>query len=120
MEHTIALLQEALGKRGLKAVVISPRELAYWGDQGNFRLSTLPGNSRVMISHAVWLPEDKRGKGLGKRLLKTRMAALRASKVQLVLATVKNGNHKEAHLLRQRGWKRLIKFGGTSLWGKTL
>jgi len=120
VERTIELTRAALEKRGLHAIAVSPRELAYWGDSGNFRLSALPGNTRVIVSHAVWLPEEKRGQGLGKRLLRVRMTALREAGARLVLATVKNRNHREMALLRARGWKRLIKFGSTSLWGRTL
>jgi len=83
-------------------------------------LSALPGNTRVIVSHAVWLPEQKRARGLGKRLLRTRMAALKEAGAKLILATVKNGNHREIGLLRAKKWRRLVKFGSTSLWGKVL
>lgn len=120
MEQTIALTQRALRRRGLPTIAVSDRELAHWSDSGNFRISLLPGNTRVAISHAVWLPKNKRGQGLGKKLLRSRMAAFREAGLRLILATVRNSNRAEMHLLRRRGWKRLIKFGSTSLWGKVL
>jgi len=120
MEKVIVATRDALKKRGLESILVGPRELAYWGASGNFRLSTLPGNSRVVVSHAVWLPEEKRGQGLGKKLLRTRLTALREAGAKLMLSTVKNSNRREIHLLRQRGFRRLIRFGSTSLWGKAL
>ena len=120
MEKVIQDVQEALRKRGLETTALGSNALAYWGDMGNFRLSLLPGNARVVISHAVWLPEERRGQGLGRKLLGIRMAALRLAGAKLVLATVKNNNRREIRLLRDRAFNRLIKFGSTSLWGKAL
>lgn len=120
MEYTIQQAQKALRRRGLKTLAVGGNQLAYWGDSGNFRLSTLPGNTRVFISHAVWLPEGKRGRGLGRKLLTARIASLREAGAKLVLATVNNKNAREAHLLRKKGYRRYVNFGSTSLWGKVL
>jgi ribosomal protein S18 acetylase RimI-like enzyme len=92
------------------------------GDSSEFRLSFLPGNRRILISHGVRIPEDRRGKGLGQKYLRMREEIAREAGVNLLLATVREDNPVEKHLLRKHGWEKLIYRRGTgvSLWAKRL
>ena len=80
----------------------------------------------VVISHDSYVSAKWQGKGLGKMLLRLREQALERAKVSQVLATVRDDNAKEIHLLESAGWKRLADWKGryyggrASLWGKTL
>lgn len=89
---------------------------------GKFALSFMPGNRRTLISHDVFIEEQHRGKGLGRVGLSTREKIAREAGATLLLATVRNDNKIELHLLRTSGWKRFTsrRDTGTSLWGKRL
>jgi GNAT superfamily N-acetyltransferase len=88
---------------------------------GEFELTIMPGNRRVLISqHSLIYPEH-RGKGHGRKYLETREEIARAADCNLLLATVRNDNAVEIHLLESHGWKRYnSRDTGVSLWGKEL
>ena len=89
---------------------------------GKFSLSFFEGNRRMMISHGVYLPESERGKGIGKKLLQLREQIASEAGVNLLMATVRNDNPIEIHLLENAQWERLWnrQETGVSLWIKKL
>ena len=98
------------------------RSVRCWVDEASFALSFLPGNCRTLVSHAVETSKEHRGKGVGRRMLQLREKCARAAGVTLLMATVKNNNAPEMHLLLTEGWKRLTvrEDTGCSLWVKEL
>lgn len=87
-----------------------------------FSLSLLPGNRRTLISHHVSVNESLRGKGLGRKGLQERQAIALEAGITLILATVRDDNVIEQHLLITEGWQRLTQNQRThvSLWGKEI
>jgi hypothetical protein len=88
---------------------------------GEFELTIMPGNRRVLISqHSLIYPEH-RDKGYGKKYLEMREEIARASQCNLLLATVRGDNAVEIHLLKSHGWIAYnSRDTGVSLWGKEL
>jgi len=82
----------------------------------------MPGNRRVLISHRSSIEQWQRNKGYGRRMLDLREQLAREAGANLLLATVKNENVIEIHLLESNGWKRFTNRKETqvSLWGKEL
>jgi GNAT superfamily N-acetyltransferase len=87
-----------------------------------FSLSFMPGNRRTLISHAVSVHPEYRGKGLGTRNCELREDAARDAGVTLMLATVLDANVAEIRVLEKRSWVRFTQNKSThcSLWGKIL
>lgn len=112
------LLERALRTRGFN---VYETYLAV-SSNAQFRLSFMPGNRRVLISSNVIVFEHERGKGVGRRLLGLREECARECGANLLLATVREDNPIEIHLLETSGWKRLNKreTTGVCLWGKEL
>jgi len=115
------LLERELRTRGY-GVVVSNRDFHVTHGSGHFSIGFLPGNRRVLVSHYSYINHDARNKGFGKRLLIVREEVAKAAGVNLLLATVKNENAVEVHLLKSNGWKRFTnrRDTKTSLWGKQL
>jgi|ERR1700676_930375 len=88
---------------------------------GEFELTIMPGNRRVLISqHSLVYPEY-RGKGYGRKYLELRERIASEAGCNLLLATVRNDNAVQVHLLETHGWKRFNnRETGVSLWGKEL
>ena len=114
-------LERALRTRGL-TVNVEGREFKVRAPHGAYSLSFMPGNRRILISHYVAVDPEMRGKGFGKRYLQQREEIAKEAGVNLLLATVRNDNEAEVHLLRTNGWRRMInrRSTGVSLWGKLL
>jgi hypothetical protein len=115
------LLERALRTRGFHPV-INERRFSVTHANGAFSLTFMAGNRRVLISHDVRINSASRGKGLGRKMLQMRQEIAREAGVNLILATVKNENSIENHLLESDGWKKFLdrKETGVSLWGKEL
>lgn len=98
------------------------------GDQvvGRFDLTPIPGCSVVAISHHLSIDPEHRGKGLGKRAQQERLAMARSMGLQLLLATVVEGNKPQERILEGSGWKRVSHFDNPKtgnrvvLWSKNL
>jgi len=121
--HAIQLLLAALEERGIKVATINGDALHCQVPEGRFSLTLMPGNRRTLISHDLFLEPSARGKGLGRKLLGLREEAARQAGITLLLATVRNDNSVEVHLLNTTsGWQRLTNCIPTqvSLWGKEL
>lgn len=116
------LLLRAMRTRGFNPELTGERTLTVVTSDYNFSLSFMPGNRRVLISHKVFIQPACRNKGIGKKLLAMREELSREAGINLLLATVKNDNEVEIHLLKKARWDRLINRLGTktSLWGKKL
>lgn len=88
--------------------------------EGHFRITLMPGNRRILISSDVKIEFEHRGKGLGRKMLNLREEIAKEIGCNLILATVRNDNAVEAHLLATSGWKILTRREIASLWGKEL
>ncbi len=74
-------------------------------------LTTLPGCSQVVVSHAVYTPKYRRGKGFGKQALKERLQFISGELgYDYILCTVRVSNIAEQRLLGSNGFFRLDKF----------
>lgn len=119
------LLRRALRSRGMSPdhlyLYSNPDKFKVVHATGCFTLSFMPGNRRVLISSDSYVIERERGQGLGRKLLKMREEIAREAGVNLLLATVREDNAIEIHLLETSGWKRFNKREtGVCLWGKEL
>lgn len=116
------LLKQALEARGVVVGAMASYAVICRTAHGNFSLSFMPGNCRTLISHGVVIDEACRGKGYGTADNKLREEAARAAGVTLILATVRDDNAPEIHILEKLGWSRLTQNQVTrcSLWGKQL
>ena len=116
------LLLRAMRTRGFNPELVGDRSLNVVTPDYNFSLSFMPGNRRVLISHKVFIHPASRNRGLGKKLLAMREELAREAGINLLLATVKNDNEVEIHLLKKAKWERMVNRLGTktSLWGKKL
>ena len=115
-------LGRALRRRGLTVMELTHAFSAEYAGIARFSLSFMPGNRRVLISHGVEVVPEKRGMGTGRKLLKMREEIAREAGANLILATVRNDNAAESHLLETSGWVRFTNRAesGVSLWGKLL
>lgn len=92
-----------------------------YSDRGKFELTFMPGNRRVLISQKSEIFPEWRGKGYGKAYLMCRELVAAEAGCNLLLATVRNDNKIEIHMLEESGWKRYnTRSTGVSLWGKEL
>lgn len=73
-------------------------------------ISTLPGNSQIAISHAVYVPKELRGKGLGTSSHEKRLQALRELGYDYVLCTVRSDNEAQQAVLNKFSWTKLDEF----------
>lgn len=114
-------LREALESYQL-LVEVDGFEFKVQHPQGKFSLSFLPGNRRVLISHGSKIYPEHRGKGIGKQMLVIREECAKLAGVNLLLATVRNDNAAEMHLLLTHGWLRFTcrTESEVSLWAKEL
>ena len=122
LSESIYLLQRAFHIRGMYPILKNERTIEYVTTVAKFSMSFMPGNRRTIISHGVLVESEFRNKGEGRKLLQLREDLAKEAGVNLLLATVKNYNKIEIHLLKTSGWKRLTnrKDTKTSLWGKQL
>jgi GNAT superfamily N-acetyltransferase len=118
-----AVLVHALWKRGAGATEgLSKYDVQCATKESVFKLSFMPGNRRTLISHAVEVFLEARGKGVGTKLNELREEAAREAGVTLMLATVRDDNTAEIRVLEKCGWTRFTQNHEThcSLWGKQL
>ncbi len=94
---------------------------------GDFKLEPFPGINNVIVSTQVVIEEKQRGKGWGRLLNRLRVRAMSLAGYSRMLATVRNDNLGEEHILETNGWKRLTTFdsnlnasGEVSLWERIL
>lgn len=114
-------LTRALRSRCTLTILNEDSYLAEYGTIGRFKLTLMPGNRRVLISSGVVVNEGDRGKGYGKKMLAMREEIAKYAGINLLLATVREDNAREIHILETNGWKRLNKRDtGVCLWGKEI
>lgn len=74
-------------------------------------ITTLPGCSQVAVSHAVYTPKYRRGKGFGTAALIKRIAYARDELgYNFMICTVRLENTAEIKVLAGQGFFRLSKF----------
>src|SRR5271163_4328452 len=122
LAESMNLLERAIRTRGLRMSIINGRIWSISNDYTGFQLTFMPGNRRVLISSNVRVYFEYRGKGYGRKGLALREEIAREAGVNLLMATVRNDNVIENHLLSTSGWKKLLDRSETkvSLWGKEL
>jgi len=98
------------------------RTIEYVTTVAKFSMSFMPGNRRTIITHGVLVEPQFRNRGEGRKLLQLRENLAKEAGVNLLLATVKNDNIVEIHLLQTSGWIRFTsrRDTKTALWGKRL
>jgi len=119
--HAIYLLERALSDKGFKPTIVG-KSFVCSNSQAKFVLTFLPGNRRVLVSHGVEILSEFRGKGLGRELLRLRESCAIKAGVNLLMATVRNDNAPEIHLLETDGWSKVSdrRETGVALWIKQL
>jgi GNAT superfamily N-acetyltransferase len=119
--ETRYLLARAIRTRGLALLLENEDTFCVHHAGGSFKLTLMPENRRVLISSAVVVDPRYRLVGVGRRMLNLREVIAKEAGINLLLATVRNDNAVEIHLLETSGWKRFTnRDTGVSLWGKEL
>jgi len=121
--ETLHLLEGGFRRRGLRCGFFDGRyNLSVFHDRGHFKVGMFPGNRRILIAFDSFVEPAFRGQGLGRRLLRLRQDVARESGINLMLATVRDDNRVERHLLRRVGWFVLAPRPetGVSMWAKRL
>lgn len=67
-------------------------------------LDSLPGCTQVAVSHAVFVPEEERGKGRGKRANHERCLEAHRLGYDYILCTADAANTKQIEVLRANHW----------------
>jgi predicted GNAT superfamily acetyltransferase len=81
------------------------------GDEnGAYELTPLPGCGQVVVSHASFIYEEKRGKGAGKAAHARRLSVIEKLGYDFALCTVVKGNEAQERILAGAGWKELASF----------
>jgi len=120
--ETAHLLFKGFNSRGFVVYRRGVHEFEMRHEHGKFSVGLMPGNRRILISFGSFIEPEHRGMGLGKRLLRLRQDVAREAGINLMLATVRDDNRIERHLLRRAGWFILAPRPETrvSLWAKRL
>lgn len=76
---------------------------------GYFEVSEFPGaGCLAFVFHNVYIEPDYRGKKIGTALLAVREAAAQKFGVKLLVATVRDNNEAEKHLLLKHKWEMYL------------
>lgn len=73
-------------------------------------ISTLPGCTQVAVSHGVFVPEEMRGKGLGKSANTIRQQEMKRLGYDYALCTVEDSNVAQKGVMYANEWKPLGDF----------
>lgn len=120
-QETLYLLSRSLKTRGFEVTATTTGVFDVVHASGHFTLTVMPGNRRVLISSNSTIKTSEQGRGLGRKMLNLREDIAKEAGFNLLLATVRNDNAIEIHLLETSGWKRFTnRDTGVSLWGKEL
>jgi hypothetical protein len=123
LSHAVYLLKRAMLTRGLNPTHehVTFRTLIANHSVGHFGMSFLPGNRRIIVSHDSVIFSWAQNQGHGQRFLAMREEMAREAGANLLMATVRNDNEIENHLLTKHGWTRMLnRKTGVSLWAKEL
>ena len=74
---------------------------------GAFCLRPLESNSFIAESYGVYINQEFRGQGFGQQQHLDRLTLAKAGGLRTLLATVKNENLVERHILSKNGWNEL-------------
>lgn len=95
--------------------------MARYGDGiSSFSLTELPGCTQVCVSHGCFVQLGKRGKGVGQREHKARLAEMRRLGYDSAICTVRKDNATERHILHKFGWREVDSFTSTKNGGTIL
>ena len=94
-------------------------------EKGRYELDPLPGNGDVVVSHAVMIFPQHRGKGFGRQQHKQRLKKAKELGYKYIVCTVRADNTREILMLNKNGWGLLSSFYGASneivhVYGRTL
>lgn len=92
---------------------------------GAFSLQSFPACTSIVISVGCFVAEEFKGMGYGKALNKLRVKAMSLAGFERILATVRDDNEAEKHILMVNGWTRLTTFNSNigrtvSMWERVL
>ena len=79
-------------------------------DDGAYELTPLPGCGQVVVSHAAFIYEERRGKGAGKRAHARRLSVMAKLGYDFAICTVVKGNEAQEKILIGAGWRELALF----------
>lgn len=93
---------------------------------GEYQLDSMPGCSRICISHGLQIWPQYRGKGYATIAHQNRLKQAIELGYDVILATIVEGNKPQEHLLQKFGWKQITFFDNLKtqhrvyLWEKNL
>lgn len=74
-------------------------------------IDSFPGCSQIAISHSVYLPELKRGQGIGQKANELRQGIVFGEfGYDCLLCTVRDDNEAQKKILRANNWEHLTMF----------
>jgi GNAT superfamily N-acetyltransferase len=91
--------------------------------KGTGWLTTLPGNSGILLIHGVYLSPEDRNKGIGKKQHKERLDLIRkefGASISHLMCTANNHNLPELRILNAFGWEHVYDLGDAGVWIKDL
>ncbi len=78
-----------------------------------FRMTEYPGNCGIVISHAAYVAEGYRGRGIGQYLHQLRIEIAQRAGYTLLQCTTQVINDNQNHILRKNGWQTVDTFINT-------
>lgn len=120
--EALHLLEAGFRRRGFRPFPEGKYNIKCYYDEGYFSVGLMPGNRRILVSFGSFVQPEFRNKGLGRKMLRLRQEVAREAGINLMLATVRDDNKIERHLLRRAGWQILAPRPetGVSMWAKKL
>jgi len=76
-------------------------------------LSSLPGCSQICVSHAVFVPKELRGTGVGSKAHQKRLELMKDLGYDLVVCTVDQSNIAQMSIMSKFGWIQVTSFIST-------
>ena len=73
-------------------------------------IDSLPGCSQIAVSHAVFLPEAQRNKGLGRAAHEQRLLWMTLQGYDVALCTIDSKNLTQRNILLTSGWRNVWSF----------
>lgn len=89
---------------------LQEKSIAGWYPVAKFGMLPLPGCRAICVLHHVEVEPSLRGKGIGKELLRIRLAVAKEIGYKIVMATVRDDNEKEIHLLAANGVMHVLSY----------
>ena len=125
-EHTMSVIKSTVHPWGsVSFTIYDQTNVKIQKLVAGFTLECFPNCRSVVVSTRVYVEPDFRGQHIGSELNKLRIRAMSLAGFERLLATVREDNKKEEHILKGNGWKLLSIFdspneGQVGLWERVL